>query len=308
MWLHCGFKEKPMQPNEEARESRVDFQRNLRIVPLNQKGNTMFHMASSNMSRNGIFVDTEQPLTPGTKVAISLETGGVPLPFAEAQVTWNRDWEGHGGFGARFTSFLHPEAQSFVESLVDLKSEQISSVRPKRRSLNNRLKMGLGAAVLVAVAVLTFALTNETKAPVAASVAAPENQVQVEAEQLTALPTTVAAIPVTQNEVKSIKRELNFVSQSIKGVTLLAQGQSFEVVPNGKGKLEKAFEMTNPARLVMDFSGTKLTKKQTVKVNGQRVKQVRVMKTEDGTRLVFDLNANPLGVKTEGNRVLLSFR
>jgi hypothetical protein len=144
--------------------------------------------------------------------------------------------------------------------------------------------------------------------PVALSVAANE-PVAMEDENLVPLAKVEpAAAPIAPSETKSIKRELKFQSGALKGLTVLAQGNHFEVVPFGKATLEKTFELENPSRVVMDFKGAHPIKSSTVSVNGVRVKQVRVGKTASGTRLVFDLNSDPKDLIAKGNHVLFSFQ
>jgi hypothetical protein len=310
------------------REPRVKFKQPLRIVPLTSASGPpqAFQGAALDLSKQGIFVEMKDPFAPGTRVAISLEAGGRVLPFAEAEVTWNRTWPDDSGFGAKFVSFMHPQSKPLVKYLVENLSKGRPLLAAKSAAADALSWKYFGAALgfLALVVCLAFGLWPSAKADFAQPLAS-ESTAQRNAEALpgpqmnkevTALFGTMEKIPADdvlaplgQNkpEPKFVNRELKFSSGAVKGLILRAHGNNFELVPNGKVKLVKAFELKNPPRLVMDFAGSKPIKSQLVALKGTRLRQVRVGKTNGGTRLIFDFNSEPMNLKTSGNSVLFSF-
>jgi hypothetical protein len=101
------------------RTPRVPFRQPVRVVPLGGPPRA-FRVLAGNLSKGGMFLNTDQPFDEGTKVALSLEASGRVLPFAQAEVVWRKAGEGRTGqgFGVKFTGFLHPRAHEMVNYLV----------------------------------------------------------------------------------------------------------------------------------------------------------------------------------------------
>lgn len=101
------------------RPARVPFRQPVRVVPLGGPPRA-FRVLAGNLSKGGMFLNTEQPFDEGTKVALSLEASGRVLPFAQGEVVWRRYGDGTPGpgFGVKFTGFLHPRAHDMVGYLV----------------------------------------------------------------------------------------------------------------------------------------------------------------------------------------------
>jgi hypothetical protein len=104
-----------------SRSPRVPFARTVRVTPLDSSGSAA-RLLAGNLSREGMFVLSRDPLPSGAKVTLSLEAQGQAFPFVEGEVVWSRpSSEGPGaapGFGLRFTNFLHPRAHLLVEHLI----------------------------------------------------------------------------------------------------------------------------------------------------------------------------------------------
>lgn len=97
------------------------------MVPLVDGPPRAYRVLSGNLSKQGMFLAMPEPFPEGTQVALSLEAGGRVLPFAQGEVMWRQPTDAvhdggkpvvGGGFGVRFTNFLHPRAHELVDYLV----------------------------------------------------------------------------------------------------------------------------------------------------------------------------------------------
>src|SRR4051812_24321615 len=109
-----------MQTPFGPRAPRVPFVRPLSLTPVGEDEKSL-RLYAANLSRGGMFVQTDHLLPRGTRVVLALEAGGLLLDFAEGEVVWERDddevAEGDRGFGLRFTR-LRDRSLALVEHLV----------------------------------------------------------------------------------------------------------------------------------------------------------------------------------------------
>ncbi len=105
-------------PSPSPRSPRVPLVRAVQIrpvdVPLEPR-----RCLLADLSRGGMFIRTPEPFMQGTRLWVSLEVRGQPLPFGEVEVAWQRPRGEPPGFGARFMD-LAPRARALVDHLVFL--------------------------------------------------------------------------------------------------------------------------------------------------------------------------------------------
>ncbi len=81
-----------------------------------------------NVSEGGLFVETSEPLAPGTPLRLEIEAGSGMAPIhVDAVVVWNRDIanrDGPAGFGAHFRDL---EAEEF-ESIARLVEDRLNEI------------------------------------------------------------------------------------------------------------------------------------------------------------------------------------
>jgi hypothetical protein len=116
-----------------SRSERVPFARPVHVTPLDASGQPM-RLVGGNLSRTGMFLRSQLLLPPGTKVSLAFEAKGQPLPFAEAEVVWQRAPSADGGtsgFALRFSRFLNPKGPELVEQLVSLGRNKLAEAEAK---------------------------------------------------------------------------------------------------------------------------------------------------------------------------------
>jgi len=79
------------------------------------------------------------------------------------------------------------------------------------------------------------------------------------------------------------------------------------VEPIANGKVAKVFTLDGPPRVVFDIEGGAPKKSLAVTLSGKQIKQVRVGKLGQGTRVVVDLAKKPSDVTQEGDAAILSY-
>jgi uncharacterized protein (TIGR02266 family) len=103
----------------------------------------------TNLSRGGLFVPSQQPLAPGTRLVVTLDVPGVPEPAEiEAEVRWVRGFdslEGPAGMGLQFDGIdgllgkriddLVSRFQPLHVDLVGERSERLDHIAAVVRSL-----------------------------------------------------------------------------------------------------------------------------------------------------------------------------
>jgi hypothetical protein len=81
-----------------------------------------------------MFLRSNLLLPAGTRVSLAFEAKGQPLPFAEAEVIWQRAPTADGGtagFALRFTRFLNQRGPELVEQLVSLGRNKLAEAEAK---------------------------------------------------------------------------------------------------------------------------------------------------------------------------------
>lgn len=130
-------------PVLQTRSLRTPFKYPVRVTIAGQR---VVRLLSGDLSARGMFLKMEAPPEVGTVVVLAFETRGRVLPFAEGEVAWQRQ----GGFGVRFTRFLHPRAQALVEYLA-AHLETGVPLRPLGAGPSRMTALWAAAAVLVAL-------------------------------------------------------------------------------------------------------------------------------------------------------------
>lgn len=143
--------------DRSERPARVPFRQPVRVVPLGGPPRA-FRVLAGNLSKGGMFLNSEQPFDEGTRVALSLEASGRVLPFAQGEVVWRRYGDGSPapGFGVKFTGFLHPRAHDMVGYLVKaIQNGEPLAVDGARPPHTWKQVAVAGVAALIAGAVVT---------------------------------------------------------------------------------------------------------------------------------------------------------
>ena len=140
------------------RSSRAPFKYPVRVTIA---GSRVVRVLSGDLSLSGMFLVMPEPPESGTVVTLAFEAGGRVLPFAEGEVAWRRSAETRGGFGVRFTRFLHPRAGALIDFLCE-NVESGSSLKPQPPPRNSPRRWS-GLAALAAVA--TFLVTTGSAPP-----------------------------------------------------------------------------------------------------------------------------------------------
>jgi hypothetical protein len=116
-----------------SRSERVPFARPVHVTPLDCSEQPL-RLVGGNLSRTGMFLRSNLLLPAGTKVSLAFEAKGQPLPFAEAEVIWQRAPTADGGtagFALRFTRFLNQRGPELVEQLVSLGRNKLAEAEAK---------------------------------------------------------------------------------------------------------------------------------------------------------------------------------
>ena len=288
----------------------------------------MVRSHTTNLSRQGLFVQASQPLPPGTKVALSLEAGGKALPFAEAQVVWapaeERPATKASGFGVRFERFLHPRGRELVEYLVDnLDRGRPLASAPRARRWRRPLVLAAsllgaaGAAAFGGIVVLQakIAADNTRVAqPVAEEGGAPavkavESVAVVASEALGPAADARQAEPTLGPPAPGETRgEIVVPTGAASALTWAAANREvrLSVVPRD-GRLRRAFLLADPPRVVFDLDGSEPDRSYGLEPKGPFLKRVRVGSQKGATRVVVDLTRGPTDSTEDGEAVILSF-
>lgn len=300
-----------------------------------------------NLSRRGLFVQANEPLPPGTLVALSLEAGGQTLPFAEAQVVWARPEDGStvaraSGFGVRFERFLHPRGEELVDYLVRNldRGRPLTGAPPRRRwrrkvaALAAALGLaGVGTAVgtglwaassvrlegrspaSVATPALVASVTDEGPQPNEGGAGVGGAPEASEALAPAAAPPE-AGEPTGQLEATALgplgagetRGAVDLPSGAASALTWALADQELRLaVAVRGGHLRRAFLLEEPPRLVFDVDGASPEKSYALAGARPYLKQVRVGRQRGATRVVVDLTRPPSELTEDGEAIILSF-
>ncbi len=95
-------------------------------------------------------------------------------------------------------------------------------------------------------------------------------------------------------------------SGAVKSVSWTIDDQKVRLLVEG-GHLRRHFKLESPPRLVFDVEGAAPSASHVVGSAGPFIKQVRVGKQGDGTRVVVDLERLPRTTTRDGSALLLAF-
>ncbi|HZH04280.1 MAG TPA: PilZ domain-containing protein [Myxococcaceae bacterium] len=111
-----------MAPSDSLKRLlRVPFRRPVHVALLERQVPQQ-RLWAENLSSGGMFIRAAEPLEPGVRVSLSLESAVGLVPFAEGEVVWRRAYDENSertatGFGLRFTS-LRPESRALVDVFI----------------------------------------------------------------------------------------------------------------------------------------------------------------------------------------------
>lgn len=318
----------------QERSSRACLKHPIRVTIA---GARVVRVLSGDISPNGMFLMMAEPPEAGTVVSLAFEAGGKVLPFAEGEVAWRRS-AARGGFGVRFTRFLHPRAKA----LVDFLSENVEhgttlKVKPKddRAALARRWS---GLLVLAATAALLVTWARAPQSP-----AALESTPATSPEAVTVCqgPVELAAAPapvVPKKKKRGGKRALPRLAEKPRAAPTLSRtvasavrpGQfSSTPIPSGAARLVNVSRVSgslrvtidtvagarvssvatlqNPARLVIDVAGLPPITSHVIGLSDSELRKLTVVKQGTGTRLIVDLVRLPTRVVRQGDSTVLTF-
>ena len=325
----------------QERSSRAPLKHPVRVTIA---GERVVRVLSGDISPNGMFLMMAAPPEPGTVVTLAFEAGGKVLPFAEGEVAWKRSAT-HGGFGVRFTRYLHPRAKA----LVDFLSENVEhgSLKPRPRGRWNRgetrppmgrvrnVRRWSGLALLAAT--VAFLVTWG---------AAPSSSTALESGLVCQPPARVPELAVSTElpQKKPVaKRVPNRLPEKPRAVPTLARtalparqtsavkpGQfSSTPIPSGAARLVNISRVSgalrvsidavagarvsgvttlqNPARLIIDVAGLPPIAHHVIALSDSELRKISVLKQGKGTRLVVELVRLPTRVVQQGDSALITF-
>lgn len=313
-------------PSESVqdRSSRAPLKHPVRVTIA---GERVVRVLSGDISPNGMFLMMPEPPEAGTVVTLAFEAGGKVLPFAEGEVAWKRA-NARGGFGVRFTRFLHPRAQALIAFLCE--NVEDGTLKP-RAPLTPvpRVRRWSGLALLVATA--TFLITWSNLAPPppvvlqpglaclppAPAAKSPEPVLTpVKARAQTRLPEKPRATPTLARTVASVSA----VKPGLFSSTPIPSGAARLVnVSRVSGVLKVAIDavaggsvsrvatLQNPARLIIDVAGLPPIADHVVGLSDSELRKISVTKQGKGTRLIIELVRLPTRVVKQGDAALISF-
>ena len=317
----------------QERSSRAPLKHPIRVTIA---GSRVVRVLSGDISPNGMFLMMADPPESGTVVSLAFEAGGKVLPFAEGEVAWRRS-EARGGFGVRFTRYLHPRARALVDFLAENVEHGTSlkaQARRPRRAGGVRRWSGLAALA----AVVSFLVTwGNAPAPcpslatglvclpeVRAAVAVPgvalstvelaETKPAAKVRAASRLPEKPKAAPVLARTVASAVKPGQFSSTAIPSgaarlVNVSRVSGSLRVAIDvvAGGRVSGVATLQNPARLIIDVAGIPPVANHVVSLGDSELRQISATKQGKGTRLIIELVRLPTRVVQQGDSALITF-
>ncbi|MFO0598377.1 MAG: PilZ domain-containing protein [Myxococcaceae bacterium] len=300
-------------------------------------GERVVKVLSGDLSTTGMFLLMPHPPAPGTVVQLSFEVAGKVLQFAEGEVAWSRDLGDRGGFGVRFTRFLHPRASALIDYLCEnVQRGTVLRPRPTPPSMRRRWS---GLAALAAAVVLLIALPQTQPAPPpvaidpslacrfdpstfvptcpepppapAPVVAPPAPRKAVVAARLQEAPRPA---PIVTRTVFSAAKPASLSATPVPSgaarfVTISRVSGSVRVAvdPVAGGEVTLVRALQNPPRLVLDVSGIPPIGEHVIKLSDPELHTLTVSKQGKATRLTIGLNRHPTHVQQQGDSALITY-
>lgn len=314
----------------QERSSRAPLKHPVRVTIA---GERVVRVLSGDISPNGMFLMMAEPPEAGTVVTLAFEAGGKVLPFAEGEVAWKRSAT-HGGFGVRFTRYLHPRAKALVDFLSENVEHGSLKPQPPMSGVRN-VRRWSGLALLAATA--AFLVTWG---------AAPSSATALESGLVCQPPARVPEMAVSTElpQKKPVaKRVPNRLPEKPRAVPTLARtalpakqtsavkpGQfSSTPIPSGAARLVNISRVSgslrvgidavagarvsgvttlqNPARLIIDVAGLPPIANHVIALSDSELRKISVLKQGKATRLVVELVRLPTRVVQQGDSALITF-
>lgn len=312
----------------QARSSRAPLKHPVRVTIA---GERVVRVLSGDISPNGMFLMMAQPPEPGTVVSLAFEAGGKVLPFAEGEVAWKRS-QAQGGFGVRFTHYLHPRAKALVDFLSEnvehgtLKPQPPVSRVPQARRWSGLAVLAAGAAFLItwgAAPSRGAALEKGLVCLPPAKAAAPEvavskaeapRKVTPKVRTPSRLPEKPKAAPTLTRGLASAVKPGRFSSTPIPSgaarlvnVSRVSGSLRVAVDTVAGGRVSGVTTLQNPARLIIDVTGLPPIATHVMSLSDPELRKISAIKQGKGTRLVVELVRLPTRVVKQGDSALLTF-
>jgi hypothetical protein len=320
----------------QERSSRAPFKYPIRVTIA---GERVVRLVSGDLSRNGMFLKMDEPPEVGTVVVLAFEVRGQVLPFAEGEVAWRRGGQ-RGGFGVRFTRFLHPRAQALVEYLADNveRGAPLKPFTPRVRSSPWLSRLAAAAAVATALLAVnaqapTWALPPDaslactggpllstpappavasTPAPVVAPPEAKKAQVKKRSQvRLSQGPKqdapTLARMASAAAPAKFSSTPLPSGAARLVNISRVGGALRVAVEPVAGGHVTAVTAIQSPPRLVIDVTGTAPSGHHAVALTDPELERISVLRNGQGTRLIIALTRAPANVTQHGDTALLTY-
>lgn len=298
------------------RSSRAPLKHPVRVTIA---GARVVRVLSGDISSHGMFLMMADPPEPGTVVTLAFEAGGQVLPFAEGEVAWRRT-QARGGFGVRFTRYLHPRARALVAYLSENVEHGTTLKTPPKVQSGRRWSGLAGLAALVAFLVtwghappprtVIEPLPSLSSTPVES--AAPVKQAAPLKRR--PLPETPRAVPMLTRTVASAVNPSPFSSTPIPSgaarlvnVSRVSGLLRVAVDTVAGGRVSRVTTLQHPARLVIDVAGLPPVANHEVSLSDPELRRIFVGKQGTGTRLIIELARLPTRVVQQGDSALISF-
>lgn len=315
-----------------GRSTRAPFKYPVRCTIA---GERVVRVLSGDLSSSGMFLLMSDPPPTGTVVQLAFEAGGRVLQFAEGEVAWSRTSGDRGGFGVRFTRFVHPRAGALIDYLCE--NVQAGTALKPRQTPPMWRRRWSGVAALAAVLALLVAVRAETPAPVIAL--DPSLVCRFDGRSMTPscpapapAPAPVAVVapakkpalarlseaprptPTVTRTVFSAAKPATLSSTPIPSgaarlvtVTRVSGSVRIAVDAVAGGHVTSVRAMQNPPRLVMDITGIPPVSEHVMKLDDPELLKVKVSKQGKATRLSIDLVRHPSRVVQQGDSALISY-
>ena len=316
-------------PSESVqdRSSRALLKHPIRVTIA---GERVVRVLSGDISPNGMFLMMAEPPEPGTVVTLAFEAGGQVLPFAEGEVAWKRA-NARGGFGVRFTRYLHPRAKALVDFLCE--NVEGGTLKPQAPVTQvPRVRRWSGLALIAATAAFLIAPGNTPSAPPvvlqpglaclppAPTMKAPELAVSTPqplkaraparlAEKPRATPTLARAVTAASAVKPGLFSSTPIPSGAARLVNVSRVSGALKVAIDAVagGRVTHLATLQNPARLIIDVAGVPPIADHVVGLADSELRKISVTKQGKGTRLIIELVRLPTRVVQQGDAALISF-
>jgi hypothetical protein len=319
------------------RSTRAPFKYPVRVTIA---GDRVVRVLSGDLSTSGMFLLMADPPPAGTVVQLAFEVAGRVLQFAEGEVAWARSANERGGFGVRFTRFLHPRAAALIDYLCE-NVQAGTTLKPRPTPPATRRRWS-GLAALAAGVVMLIAIPQQLPAPAPVAMD-PSLVCRMDPASLVpscpepvkqpAVPVQVAPLPAPKKSVLAARlpeapRPTPVVTRTVFTAAKPASLSSTPI-PSGAARLVTVSRVSgavrvaidavaggqvtsvrafaNPPRLIIDVSGIPPVAEHQLKLNDPEVLGVVATKQGKATRLTVNLARHPARVQQQGDSALITY-